>query len=148
VYDEYICQGLASSAQQLKKLIRTLLLGIPSVRIVIDGLDEFEPKDQSQILNDILPLASTNDGGAVCKVLISSRDINPITKHLSRKSTISLSKERAVVNSAIQSFVQHCLLDIHRNLDDMNIDISILAEVEHDLIEKADGRLTPTSRKP
>jgi hypothetical protein len=145
VYDEYICQGLTSSVPQLKKLIPTLLLSIPSIRIVIDGLDEFEQKDQSQILNDVIPLASASNLGAVCKILILSRDINPISKHLSKRSTISLSKERAAVNAAIQSFVQHSLIDIRRNLDDMNVDSSITAKVERDLIEKADGRSTSMS---
>jgi hypothetical protein len=153
VYDEYICQGLASSVQQLKRLIRTLLLGIPSVRIVIDGLDEFESKDQSQILNDIIPFASASDmgasvgdKGAVCKVLISSRDVNPIAKHLSKRSIISLSKERAAIGSAIRSFVQHNLIDIHQNLNDMDIDKNVAGKVEHELIEKADGRSTPISK--
>lgn len=147
VYDEYICQGLASSVPQLKKLIPTLLLSIPSVRIVIDGLDEFERKDQNQILNDVLPFASPSDIGAVCKVLISSRDIYPISKHLSKRSTISLNKERAFINAAIQSFVQHSFVDIRQKLDDMNVDSSITSEVERDLIEKADGELTSMSKK-
>ncbi|KAH0541368.1 hypothetical protein FGG08_004132 [Glutinoglossum americanum] len=140
VYDEYICQGLNSSVHQLKKLISTLLLSIPSVRIVIDGLDEFGQEDQNGILNDLIPLASASDTGPVCKVLISSRDISPINKRLSKRSTISLSgKERASVDAAIQSFVQHSLIDIRRNLKDMNADDDI-TEVERDLIKKADGR--------
>ena len=143
VYDEYICQGLTSSVPQLKKLIPTLLLSIPSVRIVIDGLDEFEQKDQSEILNDVIPFASASDTGAVCKVLIASRDISLISKRLSKRSIISLSgKERTDVDAAIQSFVQHSLIDIRRNLKDMNVDNSITTKVEHDLIEKADGRWT------
>jgi hypothetical protein len=147
VYDEYICQGFTSSVRQLKELIRTLLLSIPSVRIVIDGLDEFEQKDQSQILNDIIPFASASDAGAVCKVLISSRDINPITKHLSKRSTISLNKERAAIDAAIQSFVQYSLIDIRRNINEKNVDNSIMAKIERDLIEKAEGRSTSVPRK-
>jgi hypothetical protein len=101
VYNKYICQGLTLSVPQLKKLIPKLLLSISSVRIVIDGLDEFEQKDQSQILNNVIPFASTNDIRAVCKILISSQDINSISKRLSKRSTISLSKERVAVNTAI-----------------------------------------------
>lgn len=142
VYDEYICQGLTSSVPQLKKLIPTLLLSISSVRIVIDSLDESEQKDQTQILNDIIPFASASDIGAVCKILISSRDISPISRHLSRRSTISLNKERLAINAAIQSFVQHSLINIRQNLNNMSIDSSIMAKVERDLIEKADGRST------
>jgi putative cell wall-binding protein len=142
VYDEYICQDFTSSISQLKKLILTLLLSIPSVRIVIDGSDEFEQKDQSQILKDIIPLASASDMGTICKVLISSRDINPIAMHLSKRSTISLNKERAAVNAAIQSFVQH---NLRQNLNELNIDSSIMAKVERDLIEKADDGLNSMS---
>jgi hypothetical protein len=142
VYDEHICQGLTSSIPQLKKLIPTLLSSIPSVRIIVDGLDEFEQKDQNQVLNDVIPFASTSDTGAVCKVLIASRDINPISRHLSKRSTVSLTRERAVIDAAIQSFVEHSLIDIRQNLSDTNIDDSIMVEVEQGLIKKADGEST------
>ena len=140
VYDEYICEGLTSSVPQLKKLIPALLLGIPSVRIIIDGLDEFDHKVQSQILNDVIPFASASDG-AVCKILVASRDITPIARHLSKRPIISLHKEHVAVNAAMRSFVQHSLIDIRRNLSDMDVDNSI-TEIEHDLMEKADGGST------
>jgi hypothetical protein len=115
-YNKYTCKGFISSVPQLKKLIPTLLLSIPSVRIVIDSLDEFEQKDQSQIITDIIPFASANDIRTVCKVLISSQDINPITKHLLKRPIISLNKERAAIDAAIQSFVKHSLINICKAL--------------------------------
>jgi hypothetical protein len=117
------------------------------VRIVIDSLDEFEQKDQSQIITDIIPFASANDIRTVCKVLISSQDINPITKHLLKRPTISLNKERAAIDAAIQSFVKHSLINICKSLDDMKVDNSIIAKVEQNLIEKAEGKLTLVVRK-
>ncbi|KAH0560093.1 hypothetical protein GP486_003386 [Trichoglossum hirsutum] len=140
VYDEYICEGFTSSIPQLKKLIPAMLSGIPSVRIIIDGLDEFDHKAQSQILNDVIPFASASNG-AVCKILVASRDITPIARHLSKRSTISLNRERVAVSAAMRSFVQHSLIDIRRNLSGMNVDNNI-TEIEHDLIDKADGGST------
>jgi hypothetical protein len=142
VYDNYIRPGHTSSILQLKKLIPTLLSSIPSVRIIIDGLDEFEQKDQSQILNDLVHFASTQNSNAICKILFASRDIPTIARHLSKRITVSLNEERESITQGIRSYVSHKLREIRVNFGAM-IGDEVIARIECDLIEKAEGKPTP-----
>ena len=142
VYDEYIRQGLNSSTLQFKRLIPTLLSSLPSVRIVIDGLDEFDRIHHDQILKDLLPFASARNAESICKILFTSRDIVPISKHLVKYSKICLSDERGSIDVAIQSFIKDSLVDIRHNLDDRRVGSLEMGKIEQDLIEKAEGTLS------
>ena len=142
VYDNYIRPGYTSSILQLKKLIPTLLSSIPSVRIVIDGLDEFEQKDQKQILSDLIPFASVQNSNAVCKILFASRDIPTIVGHLSKQTIVCLSEEREPVTQGIRSYVSHRLGEIRLNFG-AKIGGEVMDGVERNLIEKAEGNRQP-----
>ena len=142
VYDNYIRPGHTSSILQLKKLIPTLLSSIPSIRIVIDGLDEFEQKDQKQILSDLIPFASAQNSNAVCKILFASRDIPTIAGHLSKRTIVSLNEEREPVTQGIRSYVSHRLGEIRLNFG-AKIGDEVMDGVERNIIEKAEGNRQP-----
>jgi len=143
IFDDYISQGLMPSISQMRQIIPTLLSTFQSVRIIIDGLDEYDDKDQKLILTEITSLAVTKSlkhSTAISKVLISSRDVNQISRILSRRPTVSLSDEQAAIGGAIQAFVRSKFSQlVSSNLDDISLEEDILKLIEQALVEKADG---------
>ncbi|KAK2755707.1 hypothetical protein FQN54_005857 [Arachnomyces sp. PD_36] len=138
VYEEYIQKGSSPSARQLKKLVGILITAENHVRIVVDGIDEFPEKDQKQIINDLIPLASIAETGAESKILFSSRDIQPISKQLSRYPTVCLSGEREAIDAAIKSYIGHSLANLRPQFMDTRCK-DIMNSVEKELIKKAQG---------
>ncbi|KAK2802065.1 hypothetical protein FQN51_004975 [Onygenales sp. PD_10] len=138
VYDEYIKNGLSPSLRQLKRLLPVLLSAVNHVRLVIDGIDEFPEKDQKQIISDLIPLACVAATGAECKLLFSSRDIQPISRTLARQRTVSLSDERKAIDGAIKSFIRDNLTDATPHFRGKGLE-SIIDTVEEELIQKANG---------
>ncbi|KAI9791132.1 MAG: hypothetical protein M1816_004363 [Peltula sp. TS41687] len=138
VFDEYIGKGLSPSVQNLKVIIPSLLSGIQSVRIILDGLDECDQPDSRRILNEIIPLAACDGLGTTHKLLVSSRDLPQINRVLAKKSTISLSEEKDAVNAAIRTYVHATMVELQDRLVS-GINCSILEEIENKIVERSDG---------
>src|SRR5215469_7734242 len=113
ILDEYVAKGLNPSVQNLLELLPLLLSRFESVRIIIDGLDECGSRSIKKLVTDLIPLASSHGvgDGVSHKLLFSSRDVPPINRVMSRKSTVSLSEERAVLDTAIRHFVHTSIKD-------------------------------------
>ncbi|KAF2233474.1 hypothetical protein EV356DRAFT_503548 [Viridothelium virens] len=140
IYDEFICQNKMPSLAQLRILFPTMLSILPSTRIVLDGLDEFEADQYKPVLTEIDSLLRNKqvEGGS-CKVLISSRDLQPISRVLGRRSQISLNEEHQAINCAIQQFVEYNMQEIQANIDDIPVDGGEMADISRALVEKAEG---------
>jgi hypothetical protein len=129
-----------TSVAQLRKILPILLSSLQSVRIVVDGLDEYEDKDHKPILAELLALAKCNKSDGTRKLLISSRDAVRIARVLLRRSNIDLSSERAAIASAIQGFVRSSVSDLHLNLDQEQVHGAAMAAIERTLVLKANGK--------
>jgi hypothetical protein len=141
IYEEHITNGHAPSVPRLKQLLQTLLGAVPSIRIVIDGVDELEDRFHSQVLGDILGLVTVPNPKTTCKVLVSSRDISSISKIMSRYPTLNLTKERRFLDMSIASFVHHELRDMQSWVGQIqDADDRIYREIEQILIDKAEGK--------
>ncbi|KAL6812597.1 hypothetical protein V8C40DRAFT_256786 [Trichoderma camerunense] len=120
-----------------------LLYGIPACRILIDDLDECDPKEQKYIIDDLLQLVSVKPGGRNCKLLICSRDMPEISRTLHKKqrnvSIISLSSEKDSVNQTIQAFVESRLRDLVDEKESFHIGENFAEEIVRIIIDKADG---------
>ena len=129
VADNYVNKGSNPSIPQLKKLLVELLSGIPSVFIVLDGLDECDEKSQKSILGELILLT-----GPTCRLLISSRDGIYVSKVLHERPTISLREKKRDVDTDIRLFVKHNLIGLRERFGDTVVD-----EVEEKVVEKANG---------
>jgi hypothetical protein len=116
---------------QLKELLPNLIKATLSTRIITDGLDECEDKDQKQILQELMKLC-----GDRCKVLISSRDGGHIGKVLRKKKTLAFRDRRSDVDRDIRLYASHTLAGLREEFGD-----DIIEEIEQAVVKKADGGL-------
>lgn len=84
----------------MERLIATL----PSLRIVVDGIDECRQDDQDEVIEDLLKIKGPVVGA--CKLLLSSRKHPSISRWLHSKPAIRLDDNTDNVNSAISSFIR------------------------------------------
>ncbi|KAI9708049.1 MAG: hypothetical protein M1820_004253 [Bogoriella megaspora] len=111
IFDKFISQNLTPSLAQLRILLPTLLSILPSTRIILDGLDEFEADQHKPILY----LAYSED------------------------SQISLNDEHEAITGAIQNFVDTSVQDLQNNLDEISLEDDAIAGIRRALVDKADG---------
>jgi hypothetical protein len=134
IFDNYTRQGRTQSLVQIKKLLPDLLSAVPSTRILIDGLDECQEKDQKAILAELS--SAVKNSTAPCKFFISSRAETYISKILRKRPTISLTekKEKEKVDEDIQAYVKHSLMVLRDSFPSKLVD-----DVERTVVRKAHG---------
>jgi hypothetical protein len=141
IYEKHMTSGHAPSVSRLKQLLQTLLGTVSSTCIIVDGVDELEDSCHSQVLSDILDLATVPNSKTTCKVLVSSRDISSISKIMSKYPVLNLNNERRFLDTSIASFVHHGLSDMRsRAGQTQDANNRIYREIEQSLIDKAGGK--------
>jgi hypothetical protein len=134
----------------LLSLLPELLRGLSSVRLVVDGVDEWVSQDQKELLKDLSDMISIDKSSHICKILIASRETMDISWALRKKGksaiAISLSNgdEGLAIARSIGSFVDNKLSDLPDHFDELDPDASILSHVKQTLLEKSHGNLYPT----
>lgn len=145
VSDNYVSSYRAASRKAIVSLLPELLDIVGTWRLVIDGLDEWDSKEQKATLDDILTLATWKSSGYSCKIFISSRDMPTISRIMGQKkkttTVVSLSEEHKFIDQSIQSFINKRLDDFRDGLQDLDLDGSALSEVRRLLVEKSDGKM-------
>ncbi|KAJ8130813.1 hypothetical protein O1611_g2810 [Lasiodiplodia mahajangana] len=135
------------------KVLRTMLIGarekpgllhgVPTCRILIDGLDECDPAEQKYIVEDLLQLTSANSKNCNCKLLISSRDVPEISRTLWKKKrdigVISLSQEHDSLNRTIKMFVESRLKDLVEERTSFQMGDKEVDGIVDIMTSKADG---------
>jgi hypothetical protein len=128
-------------------LLPELLRGLGSVRLIVDGIDEWASRDQKDVLHDLSQIVSVDQSSYTCKILVASRETIEISRPLRRKNkpvtTISLSNgdEDIAISRSIANFVESKLSDLPDHFDELDPDASIMACVKKTLIEKSHGNL-------
>ncbi|CAN9147713.1 unnamed protein product [Alternaria alternata] len=149
VHDVYFMAHPVPSKKALLNLLPELLRGLGSVRLIIDGIDEWVSRDQKDVLNDLSQIVSIDKSSHICKVLVASRETMEISRSLRRKNksatTISLSNgdEDLAISRSIARFVESKLSDLPDHFDELDPDASIMAYVKKTLIEKSHGDYCP-----
>ncbi|RMZ72474.1 hypothetical protein GMOD_00007468 [Pyrenophora seminiperda CCB06] len=144
VHDVYFKTHPVPTKNALLGLLPEILQGLGSVRLVVDGIDEWTPRDQKEVLKDLSQLISM-DPSHICKIMISSRETTDIVRSLRRRdkstTTISLSNsdEGLAVTHSIASFVDNKLSNLPDHFDELEFDASTLAHVKQTLLEKSRG---------
>jgi hypothetical protein len=109
------------------------------VRIIVDGIDECSQQAQVGILQDLIGFVSSDTSRTTCKLLVSSRDTQRISRILRKKNTLSLHQEHHAVSAAIRSFVNSELKSIRTELMYLDLDDNLLTEIQNCIVEKSDG---------
>ncbi|RYP76705.1 hypothetical protein DL770_007179 [Monosporascus sp. CRB-9-2] len=119
-----------------------ILHGMSSCRIVIDGIDECDDKEQRFIIEDLVQFVSANKSSYNCKLLLCSRSVPTISRTLQKKSKalleISLSTEHTCVNASIQAFIKKRLQDIDEEHPAFQLDSNAMEELSEMILDKAD----------
>ena len=105
VQTDYIFPCKSANIRTLKQLFTQVLSAFPSVRVVLDGLDECEKKQQEDMLSCLTMMTGGDKSSSICKVLVSSQDVLATPRQLKTKACLNLSDERLAVEEAIRSYV-------------------------------------------
>ncbi|USP82247.1 hypothetical protein yc1106_09521 [Curvularia clavata] len=145
VHDVYFKSYPLPTKKALLSLLPELLRGLGSVRLVVDGVDEWVAQDQKELLQDLSKMVSTDQSSHVCKIMVASQDTMDIARSLRKKdrsaTTISLNNrdERLAVDSAIAKFVDSKLQDAPDHFDEVDPDASILNHIKQTLLKNSHG---------
>ena len=149
VHDVYFKSYPVPTKKALLTLLPELLQGFDSVRLVVDGIDEWAPRDQTELLQDLSQMISTDQSSHICKVMVASRETAEILRSLRRKDlskmSISLSNgdEGLAVTRSIAGFVNDKLSDLPDHFAELDPDTSIIAHVKRTLLERSNGNPCP-----
>ena len=132
ILETFVNHGLRPTKKSLGAILEKLITSLPSVRIVVDGLDECPQNDQDEIIDDLLRIKGAAPGA--CKTLLSSRKLPNISKLLHTKPTLRLDENHENVNLTISSFIRPRLEDLRHKFNSEMID-----ELGHQILAKANG---------
>ena len=149
IHDDIMPRQFVASRKSLLGLLPKLLHHLGSVRLVVDGLDEWSPQEHIPALDDLLQLLSANPSSYLCKILISSRDIPTLSRTLNTKkrkpAVISLNEEITSVDSSIRPFITRRIdsykIDHQADLEELDPNADILPDIERMLMQKSNGML-------
>ena len=133
----YILETFANNGQKPTKknlgtILEKMIASLPSLRIVVDGLDECLQDDQDEVIQDLLRIKGPAPG--VCKLLLSSRKHRSISRWLHSKPTIRLDDNIENVNLTISSFIYPKLQSLRDHFSPAIVD-----ELGNLLLAKANG---------
>ena len=133
IIDQFANEALTPTIKNLETIIKNMILDLPAVRILVDGLDERPKKEQEEILNRVLKLKEGRAGA--CKVAISSRLLPFLSERLSGVPTLRLEEHPDHVKRAIACFVPPRLARLRHRYRRELID-----DLERSILQKADGK--------
>ncbi|KAF2833694.1 hypothetical protein CC86DRAFT_13602 [Ophiobolus disseminans] len=145
VHDVYFRSHPVPTKKALLQLLPELLRSLGSVRLIVDGIDEWEPRDQSDLLKDLTQIISTDRSAYICKVMIASRTTLEISRILHRKSrpavivSLSESDEGLALSHSIGQLVDDKLSDLPDHFTDLDPESLIVAQIKQALLEKSNG---------
>ena len=145
VHDEHIKSNLISSRRVLMRLLPELLQHLGSVRLVVDGIDEWNQKEHKHILTDVLRFLPTPSSATICKIIISSRDVPTICDIMQKMTRvtarISLSHEKHSIYHEIERFTEKRLAENQLFLSELDPDGTVVRDVGRLLVEKSEGEI-------
>lgn len=147
----YVENKTSPTVQILEKLI-CKLFNIASSKprdaeyiwIMIDGLNECEPRIQTSVVNLVRQInrKKFESGDTVCKILISSQHSPQIEKLLGKKDIMSLTEEKSSLRLAIRKYVSDRLLSMHERLQQLGLTPKDRDNIVNVITNKADGKRT------
>jgi hypothetical protein len=149
VHDVYFNSHPVPTKKALLGLLQELIRGLGSVRLVIDGIDEWSAVAQREILKDLSQMISIDQSSHICKILIASRETADILRSLRKKDRPAMSislgdgDEALAVARSITDFVTSKLSDLPDHIEKLDPDASIMVHVKETLLKKSHGKFFP-----
>lgn len=155
VYHDYVLKKHPAKVSVLERLLQSLLMSLyedPNhtryIWIVLDGIDglrDHSPNSQARLLSFMKQLVkkTSSSGSAACKVLLSSRSSTTMFQVLRKKSTLSLTDEKASLNEAIRKYSSQRLGNLHIRLHELGLDAKEIDDIVIRISDKADGESIP-----
>lgn len=158
VYKDYVCGKRLPSLQVLEDLLGSLLAASSNEPrqtdfkwIILDGLDECSPEQQTQMLrfaNRIvakLSSSASSSGSTICKFLVASQFSPEISRRIRKDHTLSLSNERSLIDTAIQQYVKQRLQPLYQKFKSLELSEQQFQNLAETVVKKADGKLRPST---
>lgn len=145
VYEKYLQSYPVPSRRALLGLLPELLQGLGSLRFIVDGIDEWDERDQKEVLRDLMQMLSTDCSSFLCKIMIASRDTLEISRSLRKnnKAAVSISlsdgDEGISIDRSIGHFVDNKLSNLPDHFNELDPDSSVLAQIKRTLLGKSNG---------
>ncbi|MDI1484917.1 MAG: hypothetical protein OHK93_000051 [Ramalina farinacea] len=134
ILDTFANNGLKPAKRHLTVIVERLIAALPSVRMIVDGLDELSSNAQEEVMKDLLKLKGSSVGAY--KLLFSSQCIPTITKKLRDKPQLRLEDCSESIDATIAIFVKPKMDDLRQRFD---LDPSIVDGLESKILQKAQG---------
>lgn len=147
VYNDFFGKYSKPTQKALVELLPKLLQAVGSARLIIDGLDEWDTRQQRELLGCLPGILSNDRTSYICKILISSRDTLEISRNLVKKfktspvTSLSSADERIAVNTSIACYVDARLAEVPSHLNDLDPQGIILADIKQKLLRKSNGKI-------
>ncbi|KAI1130951.1 hypothetical protein F5Y10DRAFT_99697 [Nemania abortiva] len=148
VYGESVLGKSLPSNTILERLFHKILMSISIsgdrndyIWVFIDGLNECDAKTQTRVVNLVNFMISnpTRSRGALCKIFISSRASEILSKQLRRKETLSLTEEKSSLSQAIRQYTSQRLQSLAARLSQLGMTTAEIGEIENSITRKSDG---------
>ncbi|KAF2966300.1 hypothetical protein GQX73_g7268 [Xylaria multiplex] len=109
--------------------------------VFIDGINECDPQTETQVVKLINLMVSnaTRSSGITCKVLVSSRASDIISKKLRQKDELSLTEEKCSLSQAIKQYTSQRLQELDVKLEQLSLTQKEIEDIEQSITRKSDG---------
>ncbi|KAI1273844.1 hypothetical protein F5Y07DRAFT_375279 [Xylaria sp. FL0933] len=148
VYKQNVLGKPPPSSTTVGKLFHKILMSMPSsgcqddyIWVFIDGLNECDDKTQTKVVNLVSLMISnaTRSRRIICKIFISSRASETISRQLRSKETLSLTEEKSSLSQAIKQYTSQRLQFLDDKLGQLGMTATEIGEIEHSITRKSDG---------
>lgn len=137
LHDEFVGKGQKPTTDVLNKLLPSLLLLIPDIQIIIDGIDEVSPSEHRKLISDLMRLAKTT---SECKLLLISQEIPSISRQLSKQIKLRMADEQANIQKDLSAIIYGSLRDIDSQHDGA-LGEDIIKTLQDEILLKAEGNI-------
>ena len=133
ILDTFANNGLRPTKKYLIAIVEMLIAALPSVRVIVDGLDELPKNFQEEVMKDLLKLKGSSIGAY--KLLLSSQCSSTTTQTLGNKPQLRLEDCSKYVDETIATYIKPTMDELRQRFDPAMVD-----ELESKILGKAQGR--------
>lgn len=132
IHQAFVQKGQGRSAPTIKKVLREIVSSVKALRMVLDGIDEWDQMAQRDTLKALSELQK--HGGNSCKLLVSSRKEPSIGKSLPQKAHMHIDAQSV---EGLRRYIRSNTQDLRDRFPDF--ELSIWGRVSQNLQDKAQG---------
>ena len=132
IHQAFLQKGSGRSGPAIRKILKEILSTTKAVRVVLDGIDEWDQMAQRELLKTICDLQ--RHAGSSCKVLISSRKEPSIDKAISQKIHMHIDTQST---DGLSHYIDSNINDLQHRFGELKFEI--WESLQSNLRSKAHG---------